>query len=137
MSDQDELNPAELEFEAALKSLSPAATRLDPVSAAYEAGRRSVRSQVRVWQAAAAVLTLVGAGSWLLPSGQQLVAVEKVRVPTVVAVSRESAPISEQSMMMLQKAIWEKGVDGMSPVQLAPTKVIHVDEIISTYRGES
>jgi hypothetical protein len=137
MSDQDELNPSELELETALKSLSPVATRLDPVLAAYEAGRRSVRGQVRVWQAAAAVLTLVGAGSWLLPTGQQLVAVEKVRAPTVVAVSRESAPMSEQSMVMLRKAIWEKGVDGMSPVQLAPTKVMHVEEINSTYRGES
>ena len=137
MSDQDELNPVEQELEAALKSLSPVATRLDPVSAAYEAGRRSVRSQVRVWRVAAAALALVGAGSWLLPSGQQPLVVENVRVPEVVAASRASAPISEQSMVMLRKAIWEKGVDGMSPVQLAPTKVIHVDEINSTYRGES
>ena len=137
MSDQDALNPAELELEAALKSLSPVATRLDSMSAAYEAGRRSMRSQVRVWQAAAAVLTFVGAGLSLVPREGQLVAVEKGRVPTVVVVSRESAPMSEQSMVMLRKAIWEKGVDGMSPVQLAPTKVIHVDDINSTYRGES
>jgi hypothetical protein len=136
MSDQDELNSAELELEAAFKSLSPVATRLDPVSAAYEAGRRSVRSQVRVWQAAAAVLTLVGAGLSLVPREQPFVAVEKGRVPTVVAVSRESAPMSEQSVVMLRKAIWEKGVDGMSPIQLAPAKAIHVEEINSTYRGE-
>ena len=137
MSDQDELNPAERELEAALKSLSPVATRLDPVSAAYEAGRRSVQSQVRVWRAAAAALALVGAGSWLFPNGQNQVAVQQVQVPTVVTVSRESAPMSEQSMVMLRKAIWEKGVDGMSPVQLAPAKVIHVDEINQTNRGES
>jgi hypothetical protein len=40
-------------------------------------------------------------------------------------------------MAMLRKAIWEKGVDGMSPVQLAPTQAIDVEEINSTYRGKS
>ena len=40
-------------------------------------------------------------------------------------------------MVMLQKAVWEKGVDGLTPVQLAPTKVMHIDEINSTHKGES
>lgn len=137
MSEPDELNPAERELEVALKSLAPTATRLDPVSAAYEAGRRSARRQVRVWRAAAAVLALVGAGVWLLPSGHYIIARQELGVPRVVAVSRESAPMSEQSMAMLRKAIWEKGVDSLSPVQLAPVKVIHVDEMNKTYRGES
>src|SRR5262249_21993681 len=108
MSEQDELNPAERELEAAMKSLRPVMTRLDPVSAAYEAGRRSCRSEVRVWRAAAAALALVGAGVWLLPGAQRLVAVKQMQVPPVIAISRESAPIAEQSMAMLRKAIWEK-----------------------------
>ena len=61
----------------------------------------------------------------------------EVRVPVVVAVSPEMRPVSEQSMVMLQKAVWEKGVDGLAPVQLAPTKVMHIDEINSTHKGES
>ena len=40
-------------------------------------------------------------------------------------------------MIMLQKVVWEKGVDGLTPVQLAPTKGMHIDEIISTHKGES
>ena len=62
---------------------------------------------------------------------------KQVRVPAVVAVSPEMRPVSEQSMAMLQKAVWEKGVDGLVPVQLAPTKVIHIDEINSTHKGKS
>ena len=61
----------------------------------------------------------------------------EVGVPVAVAVSPEMGPVSEQSMVMLRKAVWEKGVDGLAPVQLAPTKAIHIDEIISTHKGES
>ena len=61
----------------------------------------------------------------------------KCGVPVVVAVSPEMRPVSEQSMVMLRKTVWEKGVDGLAPVQLAPTKVMHIDEINSTHKGES
>ena len=73
----------------------------------------------------------------MLPGAQRAVAVKPMQGPSVVAVSREAAPIAEQSMAMLRKAIWEKGVDGMSPVQLAPVNAIHVDEIKQNDRGES
>ena len=137
MSDQDELNPAERELEAALKSLTPRPARLDPVAAAYSAGQRSARREVRRWRVATAAMAILGAGTWLLPVGQNLLAEKQVHVPVVVAVSTEMRPVPEQSMVMLRKAVWEKGVDGLPPVQLAPTKVIHIDEINSTHKGES
>jgi hypothetical protein len=137
MSDQDELNPAERELEAALKSLTPRAARLDPVAAAYSAGQRSARREVRRWRVATAAMALLGAGTLLLPMGQNLLTEKQVRVPVVVAVSPEMRPVSEQSMVMLQKTVWEKGVDGLTPVQLAPTKVMHIDEVNSTHKGES
>ena len=62
MSDQDELNPAERELEAALKSLTPRAARLDPVAAAYSAGQRSARREVRGWRVATAAMALVALG---------------------------------------------------------------------------
>jgi hypothetical protein len=137
MSEQDELNPAERELEAALKSLTPRATRLDPVAAAYSAGQLSARREVRRWRVATAAMALVGAGAWLFPVGQNLLGERQVSVPVVVAVSPEIRPVSEQSIVMLQKAVWEKGVDGLAPVQPAPIKVMHIDEINSTNKGKS
>ena len=137
MSDQDELNPAERELEAALKSLTPRATRLDPVAAAYSAGQRSARREVRRWRIATATVALLGAGTWLLPAGQSLLAERQMRFPEAVARSPMMQPVPEQSMAMLRKTVWEKGVDGLAPVQLAPVKIIHIDEINSTHKGES
>jgi hypothetical protein len=137
MSDQDELNPAERELEAALKSLTPRATRLDPAAAAYSAGHLSARREVRRWRVATAAMALLGAGTWLFPVGQNFWNEKQARVPVVVAVSPEMRPVSEQSMVMLQRVVWEKGVDGLAPVQPAPTKNIHIDEIFSTHKGKS
>jgi hypothetical protein len=137
MSDQDELNPAERELEAALRSLTPTATRLDPISAAYSAGRRSARSEVRRWRFATAAVALLGAGTWLLPVGQNLSGEKQVHVPVIAALSPEMRPVPDQSMIVLRKIVWEKGVDGLAPVRLAPTKTMHINEIIPTHKGES
>jgi hypothetical protein len=65
------------------------------------------------------------------------VAVQHVGIPAVIASSPAMPPLPEQSMAVLRKTIWEKGVDGLTPVQLAPAKSIHIDEINLTHRGES
>jgi hypothetical protein len=136
MSDQDKLNLAERELEAALKSLTPLPTRLDPVAAAYCAGQRSARREVQRWRFATAAVALLGAGTWLLPVGQDLSAEKQVPV-RVVALSPEVRPVPDQSMIVLRKIVWEKGVDSLTPVQLAPTKAMHINEIIPTHKGES
>ena len=82
-------------------------------------------------------MALLGAGTWLFPVGQDLLVEKQVRVPVVVAVSPEMRPVSEQSIVMLQRAVWEKGVDGLAPVQLAPNKIMPIDEISSTHKGKS
>ena len=71
MQDEAGLDPPERELELALRSLAPAVARIDPVSAAFEAGRRSSRRQVRLWQSAVAALLLVSAGSWLIPAARK------------------------------------------------------------------
>jgi hypothetical protein len=137
MSDQDELNPAERELEAALRLLTPTATRLDPIAAAYSAGQRSARSEVRRWRVATATVALLGAGTWLLPAGRNLSGEKQVYMAVVAAVSPEMRPVPDQSMIVLRKIVWEKGVDGLAPVQLAPTKAMHINEIIRTHKGDS
>ncbi|HEX3602431.1 MAG TPA: hypothetical protein VHU84_19915 [Lacipirellulaceae bacterium] len=137
MSQENELTPAERELEAALMSLAPMATRLDPMAAAFAAGRISARREVRMWRAAAAALAVLAAGTWVLPSVRNEVAVMRVGIPAKIASSPAMPPLPEQSMAVLRKTIWEKGVDGLTPVQLAPAKSIHIDEINLTHRGES
>jgi hypothetical protein len=70
MQNQNELTPAERELELALKSLRPAASRIDPVAAALAARRRASHRRVRLWQAAAAAiggLAIWMAAEWRAP----------------------------------------------------------------------
>jgi hypothetical protein len=79
--EETNLTPADRELEAALKSLAPSrSTRVNPVDAAFTAGGRSARRQLRVWQSATAALMLVAIGSWLPTRGGRAAA-----PPTVIA----------------------------------------------------
>jgi hypothetical protein len=67
MPDEDRLNPAERELEAALRSLRPVPAQIDPVAAALAAGGRAARRRRRRWEAAAAAAVILAAGgAWLL-----------------------------------------------------------------------
>jgi hypothetical protein len=115
MSEQDGLNPAERELEEALKSLAPAAARIDPVSAAFEAGRRSVRTQLHVWRMATAAALMIGAGSWLIPIGAGI----ENRTPVVAVAATPMAPaLAPQSVFVLQAAMREHGVAGLPATRL-------------------
>ena len=87
MSDQDELNTADRELEVALKSLTPKASRLDPVAAAYSAGQRSAQRQTHRWKLATAAIVVLGAGSWLTPTMQIWTTQMELGAPVSVAVS--------------------------------------------------
>ncbi len=135
MSDQ-ELNLSDQEFEAALRSLSPRAIRLDPAEAAFQAGQRSVRAQLRRWRAATGTLLLFAVGSWLLPKQPSSVRDTRNRVLAATTASRQAEPISDQSMIKLQNAMWESGVDGLSPVSLAPVKLLNIQANNPSEAGE-
>jgi hypothetical protein len=84
MSDEDELTPAELELETALRSLRPTPARINPVAASIAgrrtARRRTVPGRLRFLQiAAAAAAIAVGGGAWLAlgPHGQMPDRVER------------------------------------------------------------
>ena len=70
MSEHEELNPADREVAEALRSLTPAAVRIDPVAAAFAAGRQSARNQLVRWRGLAACAVSGGrrrvalAGGW-------------------------------------------------------------------------
>jgi hypothetical protein len=66
--EDDGLSPAQRELESALRSLSPAPRDVDPIAAAYEAGRRSLRWHVHAWQSAAALVLIALGATWLMSS---------------------------------------------------------------------
>jgi hypothetical protein len=79
MFNEDELNAAERELEAALKSLRPAPARIDVRGTVVRSGS-STGGRLRVWAIAAmAAAVLVVGGAWLVlrPSGEKTVGSEQ------------------------------------------------------------
>jgi hypothetical protein len=73
MFNEDKLNAAERDLEAALKSLRPAPARIDLGATVVRSGRSAGR-RLRVWAiAATAAAVLIGGGTWLVlrPSGEK------------------------------------------------------------------
>jgi hypothetical protein len=64
MSDEVDLNCAERELEAALRTLRPAAARIDLAAAALEAESRTTAKRFPAWRLAAAA-ALIAIGAWL------------------------------------------------------------------------
>jgi hypothetical protein len=59
MQEPDGLNSEQLELERALRSLSPARAQIDPIAAAFEAGRKVRQRQVRAWASAFVALLVI------------------------------------------------------------------------------
>lgn len=68
MQDEQPLNPAEQELEAALRELRPAAAQIDRDAVLFKAGYQSAIRQMRLWQSAAGTLAASLLISLLLPA---------------------------------------------------------------------
>jgi hypothetical protein len=119
--------------ESALRSLAPAAANVDPVAAAFDAGRRSAGRQVRWWRSAAAVLLLLGAGSWMIPFAHRETDVTRPESPggsTLVMHKQPKTPapvqpLPDESLLMLEQVVREKGVDGLpAPLRLPAVRPV-------------
>ncbi len=91
MRETDELTAAELRFEQALKSLRPTAARIDPLAAALAARRRASRRRVRLWQTAAAAITIAATGGVWLALGLRGQGPSRIEAPEVSAGLRFAA----------------------------------------------
>ena len=126
-SEQNNLTPGDREFESALKSLSPLrSSNISPIDAAYAAGSRSGRRQLRLWQSAAAALLLVAVGGWLAPFGARTSAPPRIiatapdptNVVMIASTAPTAAPLPAHSLLMLQQAVRERGSDGLPRTEL-------------------
>lgn len=127
MPDENEMTPANLEMEAALGTLVPsgrAASRVDPIAAAFEAGKRSQRGRVHRWQTFAGLILLIGIAPWLIPNsnrhepsaGRMEIGPIALNAPATSLPKHE--PLSDQSLLALETVIREKGVAGLPPARL-------------------
>jgi hypothetical protein len=122
MDEKNDLSPANREFEMALRSLSPAVGRIDPISAAFAAGRRSANHRLHVWQSAVAAMLVVNVGLWLIPIRRYAAPI--VAQVQTISVSQPTLPpssLSEQSIAVMEQRVLEHGVDAL-PVSHMPTQ---------------
>jgi hypothetical protein len=130
--DDVEMNPADRELEAALRSLSPTrTTAIDPIAAAFAAGRQSAQTQVRLWQVAAAAVLMIAVGSWLIPAGDDggsgvVVVTAPPETVAVVTSAPVASPPSGHSMLSLQQTVRERGVDGLPETELPTIRNLRV-----------
>jgi hypothetical protein len=126
-SEENDLGPADRELEAALKSLAPSRNdRIDPISAAFSAGRTTARRQVHFWRSTSVALLLSTMGSWMIPFGGRtnvaptVVATVPDPIVTIASTSPATfaAPPAGHSLLMLQNAVRDRGVDGLPATEL-------------------
>ena len=132
-SEANDLTPADRELESALKSLAPSrSNQINAVDAAYTAGARSTRRQLRVWQSATAATLLIAIGGWLptfngAPSASPpVVATVSEPIVIVASTSPASPPRSSHSLLMLQEAVRDRGADGLPATELPTVRNLRV-----------
>jgi hypothetical protein len=126
MQEQDGLTPGERELELAMKSLSPIAARIDPIAAAFAAGRRSGHKHIYLWRATAVLMLLVGAGSWLAPARRNVVVQPHEFSEPAVALQ---PPPAAESLQVLQRTVLEKGLDGLPAENIPAVRVLRAEDI--------
>jgi hypothetical protein len=127
MQEPNGLDPAERELEDALRTLSPASVRIDPVAAAFAAGRQSVRRQTQLWRSIAAVVSLIGAGVWFLPGRTN--DGDRFRVSIAVA-SQPPTAAPAQSLVMLQHTVRHQGVDALPQTPIPTVRTIRANDVL-------
>ena len=110
---EDSLVGAERELESALRSLAPTPSSIDPIAAAFEAGRRSQAHVTRIWRGTGIAASL--AATVLLFISVPHRSADEHPQPEVRVVSFTSAIPSEQSVLHLRNVVLEHGWGALPP----------------------
>lgn len=132
MSEEHDINAApenaDRELERALRTIAPAAARIDSISAAFNAGSRSNRRKLRAWQGISAATMLLAIAGWSLPIQQH--GTSNHQQSSFVRVSQPSpASPSPQSLWRLQQTVEEHGIDALPLTSIPPAKPMRPDQI--------
>jgi hypothetical protein len=132
MQDQNDLTEEQREIEQELQSLAARPGRMDPVAAAFAAGRRSTAKNLNAWRGAACGLLLIAIASWMVPTAHNTGGPQKFEPSTVVIHSQppSAPPMSDQSLLILQQTATQRGVDALPQSPLSSFKPIVNNESI-------
>jgi hypothetical protein len=129
--EHDGLNAGNAGLESALKSLVPvAAAKVDPLAAAFAAGRRSSRQTIRAWQSAAAVMFLLAGGSWAMRLATVLPRPSAIVVELPATATPRAQAAGDQTLIMLQRAVEDHGIDGLPASPLPSVRMIQMKDIL-------
>jgi hypothetical protein len=129
MQEHDELNPAEEEVVEALRSVAPRAVRIDPLAAAFAAGRQSAENQLVRWRALAATLLVAGSAAWLWPAGEH--GTDANRPQPTFASHFSDIRLSDthaQSLVALQHAVYRNGIQSLPATDIPRAGSIRVGD---------
>jgi len=130
MQNLNGLNQEEQELESALKSLSPTSAQIDPIAAAFSAGRRSSARRVRLWQSSAALILMLAVGTRMLPTHQRaLVPSSNQFHEDVVFHPQTPQPPAPQSLQVLQDTVREKGLDALPDTSLPRIQIVRAGNL--------
>jgi|GEM_PF-6001933 len=124
MTSNNEPDANDSELISHLKRLSPLPAPIDPLAAAFAAGRRTSAHKIRLYQRTTALAAAMCATAWFFaltpPTPRQ-------PDPPRLAVRTEPAIIySDQSIAVLQQAVLVHGLDGLPRIDrsyLTPTRI--------------
>jgi hypothetical protein len=125
MQEQNDLNPAERELEAVLKSLTAKPGRIDTVSAAFAAGERSAWRRARVVHSAVAAALVLCVALWNGFTNRPRPAPHNTSVQLI---SSTPAP-ADQSIVMMRRAVLENGLDGLPAASVPAGRAVRMNEI--------
>ena len=132
MQDQHDLTAEQRELERELQSLAARPGRIDPVAAAFAAGKRSAAKKLNAWRGAACGLLLIAIASWMIPTVHSGKSPQTFEPSTIASHSPPSSapPMSNQSVLILQQAATQRGVDGLPQPPLSTSKPLINNESI-------
>jgi len=126
---ENEVDESELKLAEALKSLEPAASRMDPIAAAFTAGRRCGRRRERAWGAAAIVCAVLAICPRLMPGGKSPLPAHPASSWTVSAVA-EPLPSSDVSALQLDRDVLDHGLAGLPAAHFAAMPVMTARDML-------
>jgi hypothetical protein len=120
-------NAADMEMARVLKSLSPAAARVDAINAAIDAGRRIERRRTRIWQGTTFSAVMLCAALWI--SAADRATPKALSAPQWTSSARTVVePLPAESEARLQAAVELPGLAGLPPLDRAADQPVHVSD---------
>jgi hypothetical protein len=107
----------------------PASARVDPVTAAFEAGGRAARRQVQTWRIASAAMLLIAIGGWLMPFAQTPSRIASPTIATVTPTRAISPSPSPVNLVALERSVREKGIDALPRIEFPAAASLRTSDL--------